>query len=78
MTNGQLEHILTKTMSLHWKDWVARLHKALWMYRTTSKFTTRFTPFQLVYGKTAVMPIEFEHKTLWTTLELDITLLIEK
>lgn len=31
-------------------------------------------PFELLYGKTAIMPIEFEHKTLRITLELDITL----
>ena len=33
-----------------------------------------FTPFELLYGKTVVMPIEFEHKTLKTTIELDSAL----
>ena len=38
------------------------------------KSTTGFTPFELLYGKIVVMPIEFKHKTLQTTLELGITL----
>ena len=38
------------------------------------KTTTRFTPFELLYGKVAMLPIEFEHKTLRTTLELNIEL----
>ena len=74
VTNRELEHILTKIVSLHQKDWATKLPKSLWAYITTWKSTTRFTPFQLLYGKTAVMPIEFEHKTLRTALELDITL----
>ncbi len=74
MTNRELDHILTKIVSLHQKDWAARLLEALWMYRTTWKSTTGFTPFQLLYGKTTIMPIEFEHKTQWIALELDITL----
>jgi hypothetical protein len=36
--------------------------------------TTGFTPFELLYGKTTIMPIEFEHKTLRTTLQLGIDL----
>ena len=62
-------------MSLHKKDWAARLSKALWAYRIAWKSTARFIPFELLYGKTIVMRIEFEHKTLRTTLELDIALL---
>lgn len=38
------------------------------------KTKTRFTPFELVYGKEKMFPIEFEHKTLCTTLELNINL----
>ena len=74
VTNRELENILTKIASLHRKDWVARLPEALWAYRTTWKSTTGFMPFELLYGKTVVMPIEFEHKTLRTALELGITL----
>ena len=61
-------------MALHKRDWAARLPKALWAYRTTCKSTTGFTPFELLYGIVAIMPIEFEHKTLKKTLELNIAL----
>ena len=61
-------------MSLHKKDWATRLPEALWAYKIAWKSTTGFTPFELLYGKIAIMPIEFEHKTLRIALELDITL----
>ena len=74
VTNQELEHILTKIVALHKRDWAARLLEALWAYMTAWKSTTGFTPFELLYGTVAVMPIEFEHKTLRTTLELNIAL----
>ena len=61
-------------MALHKKYWAAILPKALWAYRTAWKSTIGFTPFELLYGIVVVMPTEFEHKTLRTTLELDIAL----
>ena len=74
VTNREIDAILTKIVQLHKKDWSSRLNEAAWAYRTTQKTTTGFTPFQLVYGKTIVMPIDFEHKTLRTTLELNLSL----
>lgn len=74
VTNRDLEAILTKIVALYKKDWSNRLPKAIWAYRTTWKTTTGFTPFEMVYGKTAMMPIDFEHKTLRTTLQLNMTL----
>ncbi len=37
-----------------------KLTAVLWAYRTTYKVTTRATPFSLVYGIEAILPIEFE------------------
>jgi hypothetical protein len=31
----------------------------LWAYRTTTKRLNMYTPFQLVYGREAVVPVEF-------------------
>ena len=61
-------------MQIHRKDWNNRFTEVVWAYQTTWKKTTRFTPFELVYGKETMFPIEFEHKTLCTTLELNISL----
>lgn len=74
VTNRELESILTKIMTLHRKDWATHLPEALWAYITTWKSIGSFTPFELFYGKSTVMPIEFEYKTLKTTLELRIEL----
>ena len=61
-------------MHIHKKDWTSRLTEVVWAYQTTWRTTTRFTPFELVYGKEEMLPIEFEHKTLRTALELNISL----
>lgn len=58
-TNKAIEAILTKTVHLHRKDWVEKLPEALWAYKTTWSNTTRHTPYELVYGKKFLLPIEF-------------------
>jgi hypothetical protein len=56
------------------KNWSKKLTKAAWAYNITWKTTTRLTPFELVYGKKSMLPIEFEYHTLRTTTELDMNL----
>jgi IS30 family transposase len=58
-TNKVLEAILTKTIHLHHKDWADRLLEALWAYWTTWRNTTGHTPYELVFGKQILLPIEF-------------------
>ena len=41
---------------------------ALWAYWTTYKVTTQATPFSLVYGLDAILPIEYEVKSLWVAI----------
>ena len=74
-TNKVIEAILTKTVRSHCRDWANKLPEALWAYRTTWRNTTGFFPYDLVYGKSDVFPIEFEIKTLKTAMEvkLDVT-----
>ncbi|XP_057819044.2 uncharacterized protein LOC131032133 [Cryptomeria japonica] len=74
VTNKELENILTKTIALHKRDWAMRLPEAVWAYHTTWKTTTGLTPYELIYGKKAVLPIEFEIKTLQTALQLSLSL----
>jgi hypothetical protein len=69
-----MESILTKIVVPHRKDWATCLPEALWAYRTTRKSTTGFTPFELIYGKSVVVPMDFEYKTLRTSLELGMEL----
>jgi len=46
------------------------LFSALWAYRTSVKTSTGLTPFQLVYGLEAVLPIECEIPSLQMAVEL--------
>ena len=47
-----------------------QLFSTLWAYRTTVKTSTSFTPFQLVYGLEATLPIECEIPSLKLVVEL--------
>jgi hypothetical protein len=60
MTNEILCKIITKTVQGSMTDWDTKLIDALWAYRTAYKVTTKFMPFQLVYGQEAILPIELE------------------
>ncbi|XP_075475755.1 uncharacterized protein LOC142511186 [Primulina tabacum] len=40
------------------KDWVEELPSILWAYRTIPRTATRETPYYLVYGSEAVLPVE--------------------
>ena len=75
-TNGHTERvnqtlvgILRKTVSDSKRDWDVKLPAALWAYRTTYKVTTKATPFSLVYGLEAILPIEFEVPSLRIAVE---------
>lgn len=65
-TNKMLESILTKTIQLHHKDWADKLLEALWAYHITWRNMTSHTPYELVYGKHVLLPIEFQVKTFQT------------
>lgn len=40
-------------------NWPNELYKILWAYRTSVRYSTKATPFSLVYGTEAVIPMEF-------------------
>ena len=50
-------------------DWDIKLLDALWAYRTAYKVTTKFTPFQLVYGQEAILPVELELPSLCIVID---------
>ena len=52
-----------------YKDWSKYLPFALWGYRTIMRTATGQTPFLLVYGCEAVLPIEKEIKSLRVVME---------
>lgn len=70
--NKVIEAILTKTVKENRKDWSQRLPKALWAYRTTCRNTTGFSPYELVYSKSVVFPVEFEIKNFKISLAVNL------
>jgi hypothetical protein len=56
--NKTLKTILQRTINSANSNWNLMLYLALWDYRTSVKTRTDFSPFQLVYGLEAVLPIE--------------------
>ena len=54
------------------RDWLEKLHFALWAYRTSFRTSTGATPYSLVYGMEAVLPVEIEMGSLRVALEQQI------
>ena len=46
------------------------LYLALWAYRTSVRNATGFTPFQLVYGMEAILPVQCEIPSLKLIVDL--------
>ena len=61
--NKNLKKILQK-MTETYKDWHEKLPFALMGYRTSVRTSTGYSPFALVYGTEAVVPIEVEIPSL--------------
>ena len=71
-TNTTLETIMTRTVQMHQKYWSHKLHEAIWVYIITWKTSTGFTPYQLVYGKQVLLPIEFQIHTFKLAADLGV------
>ena len=63
-TNKILCNILTKIVGNSCTDWELKLNSALWAYRVAYKTAIGTTPFNLVFGLDAILPIEFLIPTL--------------
>jgi transposase InsO family protein len=63
-TNNNLVRIINRIIEYKPLQWHMLLTYALWANHTTTKASTCFTPFQLVYGREAILPTELELASL--------------
>ena len=70
--NKNIKRILRKMVETS-KDWSEKLPFALWAYRTSFHTSTGSTPYSLVYGMEAMLPIEIEMGSLRVALEHQIS-----
>ena len=61
--NKNIKNIVQK-MVLTYKDWHEMLPFSLHGYRTSARTSTKETPFSLVYGMEAVLPVEVQIPSL--------------
>jgi transposase InsO family protein len=72
MTNGQVERAngmilqglkprIYNDLNKFGRRWMKELPSVVWSLRTTPSRATGFTPFFLVYGAEAILPIDLEH-----------------
>lgn len=54
------------------RDWHVKLLTAPLAYRTSARMSTGVTPYSLVYGTEAVLPIERECSSLWLAVASNI------
>ncbi|KAA3478347.1 RNA-directed DNA polymerase (Reverse transcriptase), Ribonuclease H [Gossypium australe] len=69
--NKNIKKIMGK-MTETYKDWHEKLPFALYAYRTSVRTSTGATPFSLVYGMEAVLPIEVEIPSLRVLAEIKL------
>ncbi|KAA0062641.1 uncharacterized protein E5676_scaffold2044G00110 [Cucumis melo var. makuwa] len=71
--NKTLCNLLKKIVSKSKRNWQERIGEALWAYRTTHRTPTGVTPYLLIYGVEAVLPIEREIPSLRMTVQEGLT-----
>ncbi|KAL0361659.1 UNVERIFIED_CONTAM: hypothetical protein Sradi_3850400 [Sesamum radiatum] len=71
--NKTLCSLLKKVVTKSKRDWHKRIGKALCAYRTTVRSPNQSTPYTLVYGVEAVLPLEQQIPSLRIAIEEGLT-----
>ena len=71
--NKTIGKLLKKFISKSQRDWDDKLGESLWAYRITVRTPTKVTPFSLVYGYEAVLPLEIQISSMCVALTTEMT-----
>ncbi|KAL0287456.1 UNVERIFIED_CONTAM: hypothetical protein Sradi_7125200 [Sesamum radiatum] len=71
--NKTLCNLLKKVVAKSLRDLHERIGEALWAYRTTIRTPTQVTPYTLVYGVKAVLPLEQQIPSLRLAIQEGLT-----
>ncbi|XP_075107210.1 uncharacterized protein LOC142180168 [Nicotiana tabacum] len=71
--NGTLFDNKLKVIAKNKRDWHEKIGDALWAYRTTFRTAIQSTPYSLVYGVEAVLPLEQQIPSLWIAIQEGLT-----
>ena len=66
--NKNIKRILRRMVETS-REWSKKLPFALWAHQTSVRTSTTATPYSLVYGIEAVLPVEIEMSSLRVALE---------
>ncbi len=75
-TNKTLCSMLAKEAKVHVNicDWDLKIHHVVWVYNTTYKTAIGYSPFCLIYGMEALLPIKRKVMTLCITTMMRLPL----
>ncbi|XP_028064066.1 uncharacterized protein LOC114267239 [Camellia sinensis] len=71
--NKTLCKLLKKMVDKNKKAWHEKLQEALWAYRTSHRTPTQATPYSLVFGGEAVLPLEVQIPSLGVAIQESLT-----
>ncbi len=68
--------MLPKEVEVHVNicDWDLKIHHVVWVYNTTYKIATKYSPFHLTYGMEALLSIDLEVMILRTITTMKLHL----
>jgi transposase InsO family protein len=72
-SNRTLVNLIKKKISDNPKHWHNILSEALWAHRISKHSATKVSPFELVYGQEAVLPVEISLNVVRFARQNDLT-----
>jgi hypothetical protein len=73
-SNRTLTSLIKKKIFDHPKRWHRILSEALWAHRISKQCATKVSPFELVYGQEAVLPVEISLNVVRFAKKNDLTI----